>query len=264
MAVRTEQQGGVLIVTIDRPEARNAINGEVANGIEAALDHAEHDDSIGVVVITGTGHKAFSAGADLKAVANSPDGSALMTERGGFAGFVRRPFPKILIAAVNGAALGGGFEIALACDLVVAADHATFGLPEVKRGLFAGAGGVLRLPRVVALPIALELAVTGDSIDATRAFQLGLVNRVVPADQLLEETLTLATRVAGNAPVAVRETKRLMRDAASLDEESGWRRNDEVATIIAGSGEAIEGILAFTEKRPPVWANVPRDHNEAR
>jgi crotonobetainyl-CoA hydratase len=260
MTVRTEQRLGVLLVTIDRPEARNAINGAVAAGIEAALDRAEDDDSIRVVVITGSGDKAFSAGADLKAVASSPDGSAIMTERGGFAGLVRRSFPKVLIAAVNGAALGGGLEIALACDLVVAADHATFGIPEVKRGLFAGAGGLLRLPRVVALPVALELGVTGDSIDAERAYALGLVNRVVPADRLLDEAFELADRVAENGPVAVRETKRLMRAAASLDEAEGWRRNDEVAATIAGSGEALEGIVAFAEKRRPNWAAVQPDH----
>ncbi len=259
MTVRTEQRLGVLLVTIDRPEARNAINGAVAIGIEAALDRAEDDDTIRVVVITGSGEKAFSAGADLKAVASSPDGRAIITERGGFAGVVRRPFPKVLIAAVNGAALGGGLEIALACDLVVAAEHATFGIPEVKRGLFAGAGGLLRLPRAVALPVALELGVTGDSIDADRAFALGLVNRVVPADRLLDEALALANRICENGPIAVRETKRLMRAAPSLDEEEGWRRNDEVAATIAESAEAHEGILAFAEKRRPDWAGV-HDH----
>jgi enoyl-CoA hydratase len=252
VSVRTEQRDGVLIATIDRPEARNAINGDVARAIEATLDTAEADDRIQVVIVTGSGDQAFSAGADLKAVGRGGAGE-LATERGGFAGIAKRDFPKVLIAAVNGAALAGGFEIVLACDLVVAADHATFGIPEVKRGLVAGAGGLIRLPRRVGLPIALELAVTGDALDANRAYELGLVNRVVPAAQLLDEALALAVRVAENAPVAVRVSKQLVREAGFLDEDEGWRRSEAAGETVLGTEDLIEGVMAFAEKRPPVW-----------
>ena len=179
-AVERERRGHVEILTINRPEARNAINGDVSVGMAAALDELEADDGCWVVVLTGAGDKAFSAGMDLKAFA-SGEGGAIMGGSGGFAGITQREFPKPIIAAVNGAALAGGCEIMLSCDLVVAADHATFGIPEAKRGLVAGAGGLIRLPKRLPLAIALELALTGDSIDAPRALQLGLVNRVVPA-----------------------------------------------------------------------------------
>jgi enoyl-CoA hydratase/carnithine racemase len=252
VVVRTERRGHVAVVTIDRPEARNAVNGEVARGIEAALDATEHDDDVRAVVITGAGDRAFCAGADLKAVAAS-GGLDLMTERGGFGGIVRRRFPKVLLAAVNGAALAGGFEIVLACDLVVAAEHATFGIPEAKRGLIAAAGGLVRLPHRVSLAIALELGLTGDPIDAARAYQLGLVNRVVPASRVLEETLALAEVIAANAPVSVRESKALLHDVAFLDEAAAWRRNDEAAAAVTSTEDLLEGVLAFAEKRPPVW-----------
>ena len=159
----------------------------------------------------------------------------------------------MLIAAVNGAALAGGFEIVLSCDLVVAAEHATFGIPEVQRGLVAGAGGLIRLPRRVALPIALELGVTGDPIDAARALQLGLVNRVVPAERVLDEALALAARIAENAPLAVRVSKAVMIETQKLDEEAAWAYNDAATDRIRSSEDLMEGIIAFAEKRPPVW-----------
>ena len=177
-AVEFEKRDRVAILTLNRPEARNAVNGEVANAMEAALDDIEADDAITVVIVTGAG-STFCAGADLKLVAQGR-GNEMATKRGGFGGITTRERSKPIIAAVNGPALAGGFELVLACDLVVAADHAKFGLPEVKRGLFAAAGGLIRLPKRVPLALAMELAITGDPIDADRAHQLGLVNRVVP------------------------------------------------------------------------------------
>jgi enoyl-CoA hydratase len=241
----------VLVVTINRPDARNAVNGAVAEGIEAALDGAEADPDIAAVVLTGTGDHAFSAGMDLKTFV---DGGVRDTYRnGGFAGLTQRRFPKPIVAAVNGAALAGGFELVLACDLVVAAEHATFGLPEVKRGLMAGAGGVIRLPRRVPLTTALEMGLTGEPISADRAFQLGLVNRVVPRSQVVDEAVALAGTVAENAPLAVAATKQLMREVLDLTEDEAWARNLEVGRVPNTSEDAVEGARAFAEKRRPVW-----------
>jgi enoyl-CoA hydratase len=216
MLVEHERRDRVAVLTINRPEARNAINGEVAVAIEEALDEIEHDDDVRVVVLTGRG-TVFSAGADLKMVARG-GGMEAMTKRGGFAGLATRNFPKPIIAAVNGPALAGGFEIVLACDMVVAAEHAVFGIPEVIRGLFAAGGGLIRLPKRVALPLATELALTGDTIDATRAYTVGLVNRVVPADAVLDEALALAQRIAQHPPLAVRSALQMVREAHDLDE----------------------------------------------
>jgi len=251
-AVERERRGQVEVLTINRPEARNAINGEVSAAMSAALDELEADATCAVVVITGAGDIAFSAGMDLKAFA-SGEGGAIMGGHGGFGGITQRDFPKPLIAAVNGAALAGGCEIMLSCDLVVAADHATFGIPEAKRGLVAGAGGLIRLPKRLPLAIALELALTGDSIDTTRALQLGLVNRVVPAAQLMDEALALAARIADNAPLAVRWSKRVMVRAATLPEEEGWKLNAEAVGTVFTSADAMEGPVAFAEKRKPKW-----------
>ena len=179
MSIVRERREHVEILRIDRPEAKNAINDVVAHALEDALDDVESDPAVRVVVITGTGD-TFSAGADLKMVA-AGDSQGFITKRGGFAGFVARDFQKPVVAAVNGTAVAGGFEIALACDLIVAAEGARFGLFEVKRGLFAGGGGLIRLPRRVSLALAMELAIVGNAIDARRAYEVGLVNRVVPA-----------------------------------------------------------------------------------
>lgn len=253
-AIETERDGRVGIIRINRPEARNAVNGDVAHGMEAALDEFEADAGIQAVIITGNG-PTFCAGADLKLVA-AGRAAEIATKRGNFAGLVKRDFPKPLIAAVNGPALAGGFEIVLACDLVVAADHATFGIPEVKRGLFAAAGGLIRLPKRVPLALATELAITGDSIDAHRALQLGLVNRVVPVDAVLSSALELAARVAENGPLAVRNTLRMVREAADLTEAAAWTRNSELAMEVFASPDAIEGPTAFAEKRLPKWADT--------
>lgn len=251
MLVEQERRGHVAILTINRPEARNAINGDVARAIEDMLDALEHDDDARVVVLTGRG-PVFSAGADLKMVA-SGRGLDAMTERGRFAGLVARNFPKPIIAAVNGPALAGGFEIVLACDMVVAAHHAVFGIPEVIRGLFAAGGGLVRLPKRVALPLAMELALTGDTIDATRAYSVGLVNRVVPADAVVDEALALAQRVAEHPPIAVRNAHRMVREAQDLDETAAWARSAELAREVFRQPESIEGASAFSQKRAPSW-----------
>jgi enoyl-CoA hydratase len=251
-AVERERRGNVEILTINRPEARNAINGEVSRLMGAALDELADDPGCSVVVLTGAGDKAFSAGMDLKAFA-SGEGGAIMSAPGGFAGIAERDFPKPLIAAVNGSCLAGGCEIMLSCDLVVAVEHATFGIPEAKRGLIAGAGGLFRLPRRLPLAIALELALTGEPIDAQRAWQLGLVNRVVPADRLLEETLALAATVAANAPLALRWSKKVMKESLAMSEAEAWKHNAEAVGAVFTSADAMEGPIAFAEKRAPVW-----------
>jgi enoyl-CoA hydratase/carnithine racemase len=251
-AVERERRGHVEILTINRPEARNAVNGDVSHGMASALDELETDDDCWVVVLTGSGEKAFSAGMDLKAFA-SGEGASIMGAPGGFAGIVERTFSKPIIAAVNGAALAGGCEIMLACDLVVAADHATFGIPEVKRGLLAGAGGLLRLPKRLPLSIALELALTGEPIDASRALSLGLVNRVVPSAQLMDEALALADLIAENAPLAVRWTKKVILGASSVGDAEGWALNAEAVGVVFTSADAMEGPVAFAEKRKPRW-----------
>lgn len=252
-AVRVEKLAGhIAVVTIDRPEARNAVNAAVAAGLEAAVDATEADADIWVVVLTGAGQEAFCAGADLKEVA-AGRGSALTTERGGFAGFVYRERSKPWIAAVNGKALAGGTELTLACDLVVAAEHAAFGLPEVLRGLIAAAGGLFRLPRAIAPNIALELILTAGQLDAQRAQQLGWVNRVVPGDGLRAAALALAGEITRNAPTAVRESLRVARRANDLDEAALRALTRESFLRVAASADFREGPQAFIEKRAPQW-----------
>lgn len=252
--VESEKRGGVAIVTLNRPEARNAVNGDLAQAMEAILDDLEADDAITVVILTGTG-STFCAGADLKKVAKGQGGD-LATKKGGFGGLVTRGFPKPIIAAVNGPALAGGFEIVLTCDLVVAADDAKFGLPEVKRGLFAAAGGLIRLPQRIPLALATEIAITGDPISADRALQLGLVNRVVPAAEVVDAALVLAERIAVNGPLAVRNTLKMVREATDLTEADAWPRNYELAIEVFSSKDSIEGATAFAEKREPRWTGT--------
>ena len=250
--VLRERRGHVEILTINRPEARNAINGAVSTAMAQALDELAEDPDAWVVVLTGSGDKAFSAGMDLKAFA-SGEGGSIIGASGGFGGITKRQFAKPIIAAVNGSALAGGFEIMLSCDLVVAADHVTFGIPEAKRGLIAGAGGLIRLPKRLPMAVALEMALTGDPIDAERALALGLLNRVVPSDRLMDETLALADRIAQNAPLSVRYSKDVVRRAAELTEAEGWAINDEAVGVVFASADAMEGPIAFAEKRTPNW-----------
>src|SRR5438067_7641364 len=205
--VEYEQQGRVGLIRINRPDARNAVNADVANGMEAAIDRLEDDPETWVGVLTGEG-PVFSAGADLKAIA-AGQGNQLGTKRGGFGGITRRARTKPIIAAVDGPALAGGCEIALACDLIVASRAASFGLPEVKRSLAAAAGGLFRLPRILPPAVAMELILTGDPLPAERAHALGLVNELVAPGEVLRAALALAERVSANAPVAVRESRRV-------------------------------------------------------
>ncbi len=244
-----ERRGHIELLTINRPEARNAINRATALALSAALDDCESDDDVWVVVLTGADTKAFSAGMDLKAFAT---GEFPITEKG-FGGITKRDFPKPLIAAVNGSALAGGFEIMISCDMVVAADHAKFGIPEAQRGLIAGGGGLIRLPKRVPLTIAYEMALTADPIDAQRAYELGLVNRVVPGNQVLDAAIALAERIAKNAPLAVRVSKSVIKQATELNEEASWTVNDEAFGLIGRSADALEGAVAFAEKREPNW-----------
>jgi enoyl-CoA hydratase/carnithine racemase len=252
--VEQERRGNVALLTLNRPDARNAISPEVSREMVAILDGIEGDGSVRAVVITGAG-PVFCAGADLKVVAQGR-AAEIANVKGNFAGIVRRDFPKPLIAAVNGPALAGGFEIVLACDLVVAADSARFGIPEAQRGLMAAAGGLIRLPKRVPLAIALELAMTGDPIDASRALALGLVNRVVTADAVVSEALALAERIGENSPIAVRMSRQLVREAAEMSEADGWRRTNELVVPVFESGDAVEGATAFAEKRKPTWKSV--------
>jgi enoyl-CoA hydratase/carnithine racemase len=250
--VRYETAAGVATIALDRPARRNAIDAAAAAALREAFERFEADGDSLVAILTGSGEQAFCAGMDLAAF-TAGEGPAIFGGRGGFAGFTHLPRTKPVIAAVNGAALAGGCEIVLACDLVVAAENAQFGFPEVTRGLFAAAGGVLRLPRLIPRAAALELLLTGDPIDARAALALGLVNRVVPAAELLESARSLASRIAANAPLAVRETLALARSVFALPELVLQARNDEAWARVAASEDAREGPRAFVEKRPARW-----------
>ena len=247
--VLRERRGHIELLTINRPDARNAINRATAVALSEALDACEADDDVWVVVLTGAGDKAFSAGMDLKAFAA---GELPITGKG-FGGLTQRDFPKPLIAAANGSAFAGGFELLISCDMVVAADHAKFGIPEASRGLVAGAGGLIRLPKRVPLAVAYEMALSAEPIDAQRAYELGLVNHVVAGDQVLETAIALAERIAQNAPLAVRASKRVMRQALELTEAQAWSVSDQEFATIIRSEDAHEGAVAFAEKRRPNW-----------
>ena len=242
----------IALITLDRPAQRHAIDAAMTAALRAATARFEADHDVLVAILTGSGDRAFCAGMDLKAFA-AGEGPLILEGVGGFAGFTHVQRTKPVIAAVNGAALAGGCELVLSCELVVAADHAVFGLPEVKRGLFAASGGVLRLPRMIARVRALELLLTGDVIDAHTALDLGLVNKVVPHGLLLETARDLALRICANAPLAVRETLALARAVFSLPEEQLQARNDAAWRRIATTEDALEGPRAFAEKRPASW-----------
>lgn len=244
--------GHVALVTINRPDARNAVNGEVAQGLDAAITETEADVEVWVVILTGSGNDAFSAGADLKAVSGGR-GHELRTERGGFAGFVHAPRSKPWIAAVNGPALAGGCELALACDLRVAVPQARFGLPEVKRGLIASAGGLYRLPRALPQAMALEMILTGDPIPAERAFALGMVNALAERDGLIAAAQALAARITVNAPVAVRHSLGVARQALDMSDAQLMAESARAQQQNMTSEDFKEGPRAFIEKRAPVW-----------
>jgi enoyl-CoA hydratase len=258
MILEREQHGLVQVLRLNRPEAANSLNGELLQELARAFDESATDDATQVLVLTGAGERIFCAGMDLRAFSQNEGGpggdggSTAEKDAHPPRSFDFRTLPvKPVIAAVNGAAVGGGFELALACDLVVAADTARFGLPEVKRGLFAGGGGTLlgtRLP----LALALEVALTGELIDAQRAESWGLVNRVVPPEALLDTALGLAQTMAANGPLALRMTKDLVRRAVLDDPKTGWATPEEMAAIFS-SEDAKEGAMAFLEKRPANW-----------
>jgi enoyl-CoA hydratase len=252
MTIDVEERGHVAVLTINRPEARNAVNGDVANGLEAAIDRVEESDDLWVAVLTGAG-TTFSAGADLKAIASGQAGS-LQTKRGGFAGFVRRERTKPVIAAVDGPALAGGCEIVLACDLVVASTNARFGVPEVKRSLAAAAGGLFRLPQMLPPRVAMELVLTGDPIEADRAHQLGMVNRLVDPGKAVDAAVELAEAICANAPLAVRESRKVvLASLAHHNEDELWNMSIAAMANLAQTEDFAEGPRAFIEKRAPEW-----------
>jgi enoyl-CoA hydratase/carnithine racemase len=246
------RHGRIEVLRLNRERARNAIDGPTSLALGQALEELADDDDVWVVILTGTGDKAFSAGMDLKAFVSGQAGDIMSAEHG-FANVARRKFAKPIIAAVNGVALAGGLEIVLSCDLVVAAEHARFGIPEVKRGLVAAGGGLLRLHRRLPYHLAMELALTGEMIDAARAAELGFVNRVVPADQLMDAAIELAEKVCENAPLSVRTSKEIIKRSIGLTEEEAWELNTELIVPIFTSADAMEGASAFAEKRPPNW-----------
>lgn len=242
----------VALVTINRPEVRNAVNSAVAHGIGEAVDAAEADPDVWAVVLTGAGGQVFCAGADLKEVSQG-NFASLFTQSGGFAGFVRAKRTKPWIAAVEGLAVAGGCEIALACDLIVASDTGAFALPEVKRGLIASAGGLFRLPRTIPRAIAVEMILTGERLSAARAAALGLVNYLVPEGKAVERALALAGAIIENAPLAVSESLAIARIAADLDDEKCWTLSEQAQQRIVRSEDFAEGPRAFIEKRPARW-----------
>jgi len=248
-AVLVAVEDGIAVVTINRPEARNAVNGAVARGIAGAVDELDGRRDVRVLVLTGAGG-TFSAGMDLKGflVGDSP-----LADGRGFAGIVERPPVKPVIAAVEGYALAGGFELALACDLIVASEAARFGLPEVRRGLVAGAGGLLRLPRRIPYHLAMEIALTGEHYPAQRLHTAGLVSRLVPAGQALAAARELAARLALGAPLALVATKRVIAESADWAGSEAFARQGEIISPVFTSADAMEGAIAFAEKRLPAW-----------
>ena len=247
--VLTERHDGVLTIIINRPAQRNAVSREVAVQLASALDLLDTDPALSVGVLAGAGG-TFSAGMDLKAFAN---GQTPILPGRGFGGLTRAVVRKPLIAAVEGWALGGGFEMVLACDLIVAADDAKFGLPEVKRGLIAGEGGVIRLPKRIPYHVALKVLLTGEPISAVDAKAYGLVSELTAPGAALAGAQELASRIAGNAPLALAKVKQVLRETQGLDDAEAFTRQAEDASSLLNSEDAHEGALAFAEKRAPVW-----------
>jgi enoyl-CoA hydratase len=246
MTVHTETAGSVLIITIDRPSARNAVNREVATALDAALDLLDTDPGLTAGVLTGAGGH-FCAGMDLNAF---PVEGIPVVGDDGLAGLTRRALTKPMIAAIEGYAIAGGFELALACDLIVAGESAQFGLPEVTRGLIAGEGGAIRLPQRLPYHVAMELLLTGDPLPAATAAHFGLVNRVVPDGEAVTSALRLATRISRNAPLAVGAVKQIVR---TVIERDAYACQDPWYHKVSASADAVEGAAAFAGKRSPRW-----------
>ena len=254
-----ERRGAVEVLTLNRPEKRNALNRELLDGLAAAFAELETDDDVRVIVLTGAGDRAFSAGMDLAEFASGGGGGQSVAERSedddddavdpSRHQIISWEYPKPIVAALNGATVAGGFEIMMCCDLVVAAEHVVFGLAEVKRGLMPGGGGTLLATRIP-MAVALEITLTGDTIDSARAHELGLINRVVPSGSEVDEAVALAERIAANGPLAVKVVKKLVRHGATQGGDAAWPRPKEIGAVFA-SEDAREGALAFVEKRPP-------------
>jgi enoyl-CoA hydratase len=247
--VHVEADAGILLITLNRPEARNAVNAALAQGLADTLDRFDAEEDLRVAILTGAGG-TFCAGMDLKAFVKGE--RAWIGDRG-FAGITQRGPRKPIIAAVEGYALAGGFEVALSCDLIVAARDARFGIPEAKRGLVAAGGGLLRLPKRIPYHVAMELALTGDPISAERAYELGVVNRVTDSGQAVAAARELAATIAANGPLAVDASKQLVAQAPDWAEGEGWEKQGELVGPVFGSEDAQEGSRAFAEKRPPQW-----------
>jgi enoyl-CoA hydratase len=246
--VLTEVRGNVLIVTLNRPEAKNAANKALAEGVAAAMDKLDADPELRVGIITGAGG-TFCSGMDLKGFLA---GETPQVPGRGFAGLTEAPPKKPLIAAVDGYALAGGFEIALACDLIVANKDSKFGIPEVKRGLAAAAGGLVRLPRQIPQRLAMELALTGDFVSAARAYDMGLINRIVDG-AALEGALALAEAISANGPLAVAASKQVIREQQDWSQDEQWKKQYELTAKVFSSNDAREGAAAFAQKRAPNW-----------
>ena len=248
-AVLSERRDSVLLITLNRPDARNAVNAALAEGVAAALDELDADDDLSVGVLTGAG-KGFSSGMDLKAFVAGE--SPYAADRG-FAGITQRAAEKPLIAAIEGFAVAGGFEVALSCDLIVAARGARLGIPEAKRSLVAAGGALLRLPRRIPYHLAMELALTGDPIDAERGYELGIVNRLADPGGAVDAALELAGEVARNGPLALRASKEIVQSSGDWTEAEAWEKQGEIAGPVMTSEDAREGAIAFAEKRDPQW-----------
>jgi enoyl-CoA hydratase len=248
-AVLTEADGGVLLITLNRPDARNAVNAALAAGVAAALERLDSEDDLQVAILTGAG-KGFCAGMDLKAFVQ---GESPHVEGRGFAGIVQGPPRKPIIAAIEGFAVAGGLEVALACDLIVAARGAKLGIPEAKRSLVAAGGALLRLPQRIPYHLAMEMALTGDPISAERGAEVGLVNRLAEPGEAVAVARELAAAVAANGPLALEASKRILVEAQDWSEDEAWQKQGEISGPVFGSEDAREGATAFAEKRAPVW-----------
>ena len=250
-AVLVEQRGRILIITINRPEAKNAVNAAVSRGLADAVDRLDSDPGLSVGIVTGAGG-SFCAGMDLKAFAR---GENVIVEGRGM-GFTEEPPVKPLIAAVEGYALAGGTEVALATDLIVASRDSAFGIPEVKRGLVAGGGGLLRLPQRIPYAVAMELALTGDNLPAERAHELGLVNVLAEPGSALDAAIKLAEKITANGPLAVAATKRIIVESRNWGPDEMWAEQTRILMPVFSSNDAKEGAIAFAEKRAPRWTGT--------
>ena len=249
--VLVEQRDRTLIITINRPQAKNAVNAAVSQGLADAMDRLDGEAGLSVGIVTGAGG-SFSAGMDLKAFAR---GENVIVEGRGM-GYTERPPAKPLIAAVEGYGLAGGMELALATDLIVAAKDSVFGIPEVKRGLVAGGGGLLRLPQRIPPAIAMELALTGDTLSAQRALELGLVNALAEPGHVLDAAIALAERITANGPLAVAATKRIIVESRGWSPDTMFAEQTKILMPVFSSNDAREGAVAFAEKRPPKWTGT--------